>query len=333
MDVLTNVLLQNVILPSPVSQVTINSSEPSETIDLTALAGRDPKPGPTGSALEMSLQRPVPAVTSNPAEPRLLNLGLVNTSLKDPKVLAADPGHLKLLESLQKFGEPSWKDVRYTDALKAHNATPGFVDLEVNNELRQFIKHKDMVAGSEKVIAGICNGLITQRELLNQNLQDFVNWTAQPGAVLTSENIFDKISELFQPSSKFHKVSEEIMQMVCGKRAEFIETRRERILSEVPNKNLSEGLRRIPPSSKHLFDDAQLRAYIQSTGGIDKWVRPWYQPSKEPHKSGPKVNNKVNKPSTSKDFSQRPFRRENEFHTKKPNFGNRQADQFRRKFV
>ncbi|KAI5645625.1 hypothetical protein NE865_02292 [Phthorimaea operculella] len=295
MDVLTNVLLQNVILPSPVSQVTINSSEPSETIDLTALAGRDPKPGPTGSALEMSLQRPVPAVTSNPAEPRLLNLGLVNTSLKDPKVLAADPGHLKLLESLQKFGEPSWKDVRYTDALKAHNATPGFVDLE--------------------------------------NLQDFVNWTAQPGAVLTSENIFDKISELFQPSSKFHKVSEEIMQMVCGKRAEFIETRRERILSEVSNKNLSEGLRRIPPSSKHLFDDAQLRAYIQSTGGIDKWVRPWYQPSKEPHKSVPKVNNKVNKPSTSKDFPQRPFRRENEFHTKKPNFGNRQADQFRRKFV
>ncbi|KAJ2948940.1 hypothetical protein O0L34_g5875 [Tuta absoluta] len=338
-DILTNVLLQNVILPSPASQITINSSKPlpasnSETYGPTSVAGAgcDPVQGPTSSALEFSLQRPGPAVASGPGEPRRLNLSQVSTSLKDPKVPRADSGHLKLLETLQKFGDPSWKDVRYAEALKIHNAAPGFVDLEVNDELRQFVKGKDFTANSEKITAAICNGLITQRKLLNQNLQEFLNWTSLPGAILTSENIFDKISELFQTSSKFHKVSEEIMQMVCGKRAEYIESRRDRILNELPNKNLREGLRKIPPSSKHLFDETQLRSYIQSTGGMDKWMRPWFQNSKETRKADQKPTNKVSKPGTSRDFSQQSFRRENESSSKKPNnYGARQAEQFRSK--
>ncbi|KAL0832990.1 hypothetical protein ABMA28_001113, partial [Loxostege sticticalis] len=57
------------------------------------------------------------------------------------------------------------------------------------------------------------------------------------------------IIALLTHSSKFHKNNEEIILLVCGKRAEDIENRRERILNELPNKNLREGLRKIPPSS------------------------------------------------------------------------------------
>lgn len=343
-NVLTNVLLQNMVLPSPAPQITSDLNTLSALRNDTSAAvvppaspeiAREPAPGPTSSALDFCLQRPAPAIVTGPVEPRLLNLSHVTTSLKDPKVSRADPEHLRRLDTLQKFGDPSWKDVRYTDALKLHIATPGFVDLEVNDELRQFVKGKDYTANSEKIIAAICNGLITQRDLLSQNLQEFINWTALSSTVLSSENIFDKISELFQPTSKFHKVSEEIMQMVCGKRAEYIENRRERILSELANKNLREGLRKIPPSSKHLFDEIQLRAYIQNTGGMDKWVRPWFHAVKDTQKADVKSSNKSNKPGPSRDFSNQPFRREGESSAKKGNntFASfsRQTDQNRPK--
>lgn len=336
-NVLTNVLLQNMILPSSdLNTLSALRNDSSVVVEPQALQerAREPTPGPTSSALDFSLQRPAPAVTTSPVEPRLLNLGLVTTSLKDPKVPGANPEHLKRLETLQKFGNSSWKDVRYTEALKIHNATPGFVDLEINDELRQFVKGKDYTASSEKIMAAICNGLISQRDLLNQNLQEFVNWTALSSTVLSSENIFDKITELFQPASKFHKVSEEIMQMVCGKRAEYIENRRERILSEISNKNLREGLRKIPPSSKHLFDESQLRSYIQSTGGMDKWVRPWFNTVRETQKSDTKSSNKPNRPGQSRDSSNQSFRREGESSTKKNNTfasSSRQTDQNRPK--
>lgn len=168
------------------------------------------------------------------------------------------------------------------------------------------MKGKDKIAGSEKAMAAICNALIEQRELLKKNLQNFVDWSAAPNTVLNAASIFDKISNLFHSSSKFHKTSEEIMQIVCGKRAEYIEIRRERVLSELPNKNLQEGLRKIPPSRRCLFDEDQLRLYVQHTGGMDKWIRPWFALDKEAKKN----RNQTSKSSEARDAfsSKRNFR-------------------------
>lgn len=66
------------------------------------------------------------------------------------------------------------------------------------------------------------------------------------------------------------------MQIVCGKRAECVETRQERILAEIPNKTLREGLRKIPPSTEHLFEKTALNLHVQQTDGIDKWIRPYF---------------------------------------------------------
>lgn len=303
-SVLTDALIQNMVLPTPQIIERASSVPVPTTFNVMHGSAEETARQPDSfnePSFEFHLLRPI-ANTSAAPEPRLLNLSHVTTSLKEPKVPHADPEHLKRLQILQKFGDSSWKDVRYTEALKIHNATPGFVDLDVNDELRQFVKGNDYTAKSEKIIATICNGLITQRDIVNQNLQEFINWTASPGTVLSVDNIFVKINDMFQSTSKFSKLSEEIMQMVCGKRAEYIENRRERILSEVPNKNLREGLRKIPPSSKYLFDETQLRSYIQNTGGMDKWVRPWFSAEKGAHKSNTRPS-KSNQAGSSRDLT------------------------------
>lgn len=75
-----------------------------------------------------------PSNIDQPSEMRFLDLGQIKTSLKDPRVPSADSERLKILADLQRFGDQAWKDIRYIDALKVHNATPGFIDLEVNDE-------------------------------------------------------------------------------------------------------------------------------------------------------------------------------------------------------
>lgn len=295
-------------LPSSSSAAGINTYIP--TLPTPADAVRPvPPPISTSSSDSSFLVRP--SNIDQSSEMRFLELGHIKTSLKDPKVPSADSERLKMLAELQKFGDRAWKDIRYADALKVHNASPGFVELEVNDELRQFVKGKDYIAGSERAMAAICNALIEQRELLKKNLQHFVDWSAAPDTVLTAANVFEKISNLFHSSSKFHKTSEEIMQIVCGKRAEYIETRRDRVLKELPNKNLQEGLRKIPPCNKCLFDEDQLRLYVQHTGGMDKWIRPWFALDKE----GKKNRNQTSKSSESRTSpsSKQPFRARDNF--------------------
>lgn len=65
---------------------------------------------------------------------------------------------------------------------------------------------------------------------------------------------------------------EQILQVLCGKRTECIEIRRERILSELSNRNLQVTLRKIPPSVEHLFDCSSLTLLIQSLGGANMWL-------------------------------------------------------------
>lgn len=258
---------------------------------------------PESDLKESFLQRPAAIIENN----LLLNIGTVNTLIKDPKVPSSDPSRVKRLEELQKFDSPNWKEVRYSEVLKIHCAQPGFMELGVNDELRQFIKGKDYMVSMERSLAAISNALLSQHDYLKQQLQEFVNWAAEPNAELTPTSVFDKITDLFNTKSKFHKTSEDLMQIVCGKRAECIETRRERILAEIPNKHLRDGLRKIPPSSEHLFGSTALRSYMQSTGGTDKWIRPWFSGDSESKRINQKQFAKAG-PSRELPHSNKPFR-------------------------
>ncbi|CAB3220820.1 unnamed protein product [Arctia plantaginis] len=76
----------------------------------------------------------------------------------------------------------------------------------------------------------------------------------------------------FGPGSPSYKKSETAMQIVCGKRAECIEVRRDRILKEIENPNLRLTLQNIPPSQEYLFSREALQPVIASLGGSQMWL-------------------------------------------------------------
>lgn len=69
--------------------------------------------------------------------------------------------------------------------------------------------------------------------------------------------LFDKVTELLGSNSPFHKCTDKIMQIICGRRSVCIEIR-ERIIKEVSTPQLKATLRDIPLSSEYLFSRQEL---------------------------------------------------------------------------
>lgn len=206
---------------------------------------------------------------------RVLELGRIETDYNKSKLTkSASPDRVKLIKELQHFGEPLWKHVRYSKALQTFAATPAFIELKLNDELCHLNREKDFLAGTEAVVAALSNAVLEQRELLRFGLQSIVDWACQSPQELNPQSIFEKISSTFGNNSDTYKNIEETLQVICGKRAECVEIRRERILKEVTNKPIQAALRNIPPSIEHLFDREKLLPLIQSLGGPQTWLNP-----------------------------------------------------------
>ncbi|CAK1585577.1 unnamed protein product [Parnassius mnemosyne] len=202
-----------------------------------------------------------------------LNLGEVFTVTDNNKVIKnASQSRLESLVKLQHFGTEEWKEVKYSKVLQNFLAKPGFIELKINDELCHLNKGKDYLANTEKTLAGLTNGLLEHKEIVRSNLQEIVNWSNNSSSDLTPENLFNKIMTVFGPNTQYYKNMEQIVQVVCGKRTECIEIRRERILSEISNKNLQATLRKLPPSAEHLFEHNSLLPVIQSLGGTSVWL-------------------------------------------------------------
>lgn len=200
-------------------------------------------------------------------------LGDLIVEYDDKKVIpAANSERLKELHKLQHFDSQAWKGIRYKSTLQSYAATPGFVSLKVNEELCHFNKTQDYLASAENMLAGLTNAELEYRDLLKQSMQDLVNWAAANPTELNASSLFDKVSSLFGPSSTIHKCSEKKMQLICGRRSECIEIRRERILKEINNANLIASLRNVPPSAEYLFSREGLTPLIQSLGGSQSWL-------------------------------------------------------------
>lgn len=111
-----------------------------------------------------------------------------------------------------------------------------------------------------------------QKELLKNNLQSIVDWAYADPTNFNPSSLFEKFSVLFGSDSSISKNLDQSLQIICGKRADLIENRRERILSEIPIKNVQAALRKIPPSINHLFAKNNLDPLIQSLGGTQSWL-------------------------------------------------------------
>lgn len=212
-----------------------------------------------------------------------LNLGHFKTDIDEKKLVRpACKERLEILNNLQRFNTPEWKEVRYAYSLKNLVANPGFTELKVNPELCYLDKNKDPLITTERVIAGLTNAVLEQTELLQENLQGTIDMIRDNGGVVDLETMKEVIDLNFGSNSPIFKNTEQTLQVLCGKRAECIEVRRDRLLSEIQNKNVQVALRKVPPSDDFLFNKDNLTSLVTSLGGTQSWLnRPAYAMTKK----------------------------------------------------
>lgn len=215
---------------------------------------------------------------------RRLDLGSFKTDVDEKRRLhPANKNRLEILNRLQRFGSVDWKEVRYSKALISFLASPGFTDLRLNKELCYLDRKKDLLLPVDRILGSLCNAVLEQKELLQNGLQGIVDWAFANPTNLSPEALFDRLSSVFGPGSQISKTSDQILQTICGKRAETIEGRRERLFGELPIKTTQSALRKIPLSAEYLFEKESLQALIQSLGGSQIWLNfPSYLSSKKP---------------------------------------------------
>lgn len=84
-----------------------------------------------------------------------------NTLTKEPSILKTSPEYVIKLNDLQRFETDNWSDVRYADVQNNYCFTPGFVDLESNDEIKPYDNFHHL-SHTDRGFAAITIGLIKQ---------------------------------------------------------------------------------------------------------------------------------------------------------------------------
>lgn len=192
------------------------------------------------------------------------------TRLKDPNVLPTSQNHLALLNSLQHFGTEDWNNVRYFDTQKLYCAKPGYVDLEVNDEAKMFasdIRKLTLLNSEEKFLGATTHALVTQNDCLQKCLVDLMSWVENSESINVTD-LRSKLKEIF--TGDYVKVTRDCLQLVCGRRADIINQKREAVLDCVKDKFQRESLKKIPPSQEYLFDKKPFSDFVTNCGGVNK---------------------------------------------------------------
>ncbi|XP_053610664.1 uncharacterized protein LOC128675344 [Plodia interpunctella] len=197
----------------------------------------------------------------------------LDTSLKEPTVAKAPTEYITAVNSLQRFGDSSWSDVRYSEVQKQYSFSPGFIELEVNDEIKLFDTAKSY-SFVEKSYATLTYALLKQKETLESGIRDFLKWS-QESEMITYSDIKNKMEDIFLKGD-FHKVSSDAMQLVCGHRADMIQQRRDSILKYVKDPLVKTALKKVPPSCSHLFEEQTFTSALEKYGGVRKtfWMKP-----------------------------------------------------------
>ncbi|CAG9134304.1 unnamed protein product [Plutella xylostella] len=212
----------------------------------------------------------------------------LSISIKEPLVPAAPSHRVAKLVEHQHFNKSDWKSVRYADTQKKYLACPAFVHLKVNEELASLADESSSFINwprMERSIAALSNAFLTQNEIVNSSLQNVIDWASKVNEPITASTLYTKMKEIFDKDSKYKLVSQDILQIICGKRNECIAARRGALLKLIGDKYISQGVDNIPPSSEYLFNPVMLAEYINKIGGIDKLKRVTVKYNTEPQPS------------------------------------------------
>lgn len=209
-----------------------------------------------------------PKLPVSPTEPNFVFQ--IETKLKEPSVPKTPQNYLTLLNDLQRFGSSEWSEIRYAETQKSYNHTPGFVDLEVNDEVKAYdsLRH---LAHSDKAFAALTFCILKQRETLQTTLRSLLQWARE--SELTYEGLSEKINEHFL-NGEFYKISTELLQLACGHRAEVVQMRRDGIANFLRDPLTKVAVKKIPPSCRHLFEADSLSTVLEKAGGVRKAFLP-----------------------------------------------------------
>ncbi|XP_050563127.1 uncharacterized protein LOC126912861 [Spodoptera frugiperda] len=200
----------------------------------------------------------------------------IETKLKEPSVPKTPENLLKMLLDVQRLGSSAWSEVRYSDTQKLYNHSPGFIDLDTNEEIKMYdtLRH---LAHADKSYAAITFCILKQKESLQEAIRNLLLWAKS--TQVNYDNLSGKVEELFQKGD-LHKISSDLLQLVCGHRAESIEMRRDAITTQIRHPLVKASLNRIPPTSTHLFSPDLFATALEKAGGVRKAFWP---PKSESH--------------------------------------------------
>jgi hypothetical protein len=201
-------------------------------------------------------------------------------ALKEPALLAPSGKSLEIIKRLQHFDSKEWNEVRYSKVLKEYVADPGFKELEINLDL-QTKDPSPVFPQMERAFAALSHAILLQREALQNSLREVIEWSTNTED-LSPLSLKIKIQEKFSAQGEYNKISDDMLQICCGKRAEVIEHRRDKILANCVRDFEKEALKKIPPTIENLINEEKLSSQLQKLGGSSKIFR---QDTQKPVKS------------------------------------------------
>lgn len=186
----------------------------------------------------------------------------------EPKIPAANKEFLNQAIHCQRFGKESWNNLRYVEAQKKLQATPAFTYLAVNPQLSgktpKWIPY-DILVKFDQALGAITHGLLKERNLL----QDALNNVVSESDSSTNDLKTSIVKHLSGSDTAFRENTDNLLQYVCGRRAEILELRRS--YYKPPSKYMHVALHKVPPSVTHLFDDTMLSETFKQHGGYYKF--------------------------------------------------------------
>lgn len=106
----------------------------------------------------------------------------IKTKLKEPPVPKTPDNFLKMLSDVQKLGTTSWSDVRYADTQKLYNHTPGFVDLEINDEIKLHDGLRHLMY-ADRSYAAFTYCILKQKMSLQEGIRSLLLWAKNTDSI------------------------------------------------------------------------------------------------------------------------------------------------------
>lgn len=176
-----------------------------------------------------------------------------STVVKEPEVKEPESDILEAGISCQRLGQADWQGVRYSEAEKRLKRGAMFQPLQMNHAFASQNPAADFtLRRQERILGSLTYGLLSQRKALIEARDVFLSEFPQ-----VSRKAFDRC---FFEDTRFSSVTDDIFQVVIGRRSEILSDRRS--LVEPKDSVSKRALRSIPPSSSHVFDEEKLNKLI-----------------------------------------------------------------------